>query len=85
MDGVQEAPSPVIFPAIAVPLASLTWTSVSLPSVAPTLRAPLVSTDFAPSFGVMETTASDCLVSVADESPFSALASPDPESPRRRR
>lgn len=79
VDGVQLAPSPVIFPSTFVPLPSLTTTSVSLPFAAPILRAPLVSTALAPFSGAMVTTASDCSLCAAVASlALSPLPSPAP-------
>ncbi len=77
VDGVHEAPPSVIFPAIVPPLAVLTSTCVNLPLVALTLSAPLVSTEVAPSFGAMATTATDCLL-CALSAPL-PLASPEPD------
>ncbi len=72
--GCQLAPSAAIFPSTAVPLESATVTVVSLPCWAVTLRAPLVATDSAPSFGRIVTT--------AWEAAFSCLPSPWACGPR---
>jgi len=84
--GVQPAPSAVIAPLTAVPLASLTTTSVSLPFAAVTFSAPLVSTPVAPLAGRMLTTASDCALCAASAAlPLPSFlpepAFPAPESP----
>ncbi len=55
--GVHLAPSADVLPSTALPLASVTVTEVTLPLVASTASAPSVSTDFAPSAGVMATAA----------------------------
>lgn len=81
VEGVQVAPPPVIAPSTALPLPSLTVTSVSLPLAAETLRAPLVATPFVPFFGAMVTTACETLVSALVELPvLLSLPFPDPES-----
>ncbi len=81
VDGVQEAPPPVMVPSISAPLASLTVTSVSLPLATFTLRAPLVSTPAAPDLGEMVTEAVDCLPCWVPGSLLLPCPEPDPESP----
>lgn len=76
VEGVQVAPPSVMLPLTALPLVSSTATSVNLPLTAVTLRAPLVFTSAAPSFGAMVTTACEALVSAV---PLELLPLPSPE------